>query len=73
MLQNIIIVILMALLVAALTVIVLGIKAMKKLHAEADKLKTSIDVRSLSENVKKDVMKHVLLLEGLGKVMFLKK
>jgi biopolymer transport protein ExbB/TolQ len=72
MIQNIMIVILLAALVASWVVIVLNLKAMRKLQKAADDLKNSIDVDRLSETVKKNVMKHVYIPLGYDRIKVFK-
>jgi hypothetical protein len=71
MLKSIIIVVLLAQLVAAYVILVQNIKAMKNLQKASESLKNSINVKVLSENVKKDARKHVYL-GGYDRIKFLR-
>jgi hypothetical protein len=58
----------MSQLVAVYVLLIENNKAIKKLQKEVDSLKSSIDLKSLSENVKKDVLKHVYIPLGYDRI-----
>lgn len=71
MLKNIIIVMLLANVVVAWGIILQCIKSMNKLEKAAEDFRKSIDVKRVSEDIMKDVMKHVYYL-GYGRIKFLR-
>lgn len=72
MIQNIIIVILLAALTISWVVMVLNIKTMKRLQKCTEVLIKSIDTKKLSEEVLTQVMKYVYLPLGYDRIKVFK-